>query len=228
MPSTPIMGFGFVEKISRPPRQLVESFKAFPTPNIADAMGRFGAMEYTIKPIAQGMRVVGPALTVKLRPGDNLMAHQAIALAEPGDVIVIDANGNVTNAVWGEIMSCAALKRGIAGLVIDGAIRDRMAIIERGFPVFAKAVIPTACDKDGPGEVNVPISCGGCFVTPGDLVVGDDDGVVVVPQGQLAEVLKKGQDIQTKEEARMKEIGSGKVIPAWLGKTMKEKLGSGG
>lgn len=218
------MGFGYVAKIERPARSTWEEYRDFATSNIADAMGRFGAMAYSIKPIAEGMRVVGPAVTVRLRPGDNLMAHQAIALAEPGDVIVIDTSGNVTNAVWGEIMSFTAQKRGITGLVIDGAIRDRMAIVKLGFPVFAKAIIPTACDKDGPGEVNVPISCGGVTLNPGDLIVGDDDGVVVIPRKQLGEVSKKVKDIQEKEETRMKEIENGKVIPAWLNKAMKEKL----
>jgi regulator of RNase E activity RraA len=220
------MGFGFLTNFERPPRKVWEEYRDFATSNIADAMGRFGAMEHSIKPIAERMKIVGPAVTVRLRTGDNLMAHQAIAIAEPGDVIVIDAAGNVTNAVWGEIMSFAAQTKGVGGLVIDGAIRDRIAIVKLGFPVFAKAVIPTACDKDGPGEVNLPISCGGVLINPGDLIVGDDDGVVIVPRERLGEVSKKVRDIQMKEKARIKDIENGKVIPAWLNKVMLEKLGA--
>jgi regulator of RNase E activity RraA len=165
MAVNPIMGFGYIHKIQRPAKEVWEQYKDFSTPNVADAMGRLGSMDRSIKPIDKGIKVVGPAVTVKLRPGDNPMAHQAIAIAQPDDVIVISAHGNTTNAPWGEIMSLVAQKGGIAGLVIDGAIRDTAAIIKLSFPVFAKASIPTGCDKDGSGEVNVPISCGGCPVS---------------------------------------------------------------
>jgi regulator of RNase E activity RraA len=217
---------GFRIKLPDIPRvnpEILEELKKFSTANISDGMNRFGAMDPRIKPIRPGFKVVGPAVTVRLRPGDNLMAHKAIDLAQPGDVIVIDAQGCCTNAVWGELMSLAAIKKGLKAMVIDGAVRDSRENREIGFPLFAKAICPTACDKDGPGEINVPIACGGVAVLPGDIVIGDDDGVVVVPREDVLQVLEEVRKKLEYEEKRKLDIQAGVIVGAGIDRSLRDK-----
>ena len=137
--------------------------------------------------------MAGPALTVKTRPGDNLMLHKALDLAEPGDVIVVDAGGDLTNAIIGEIMSGYAASRGLGGIVINGAIRDAGALRRASFPVYAAGVTHRGPYKDGPGEINVPIAIDGMVIEPGDLIVGDEDGVLVRPLRRGADHLRCDQ-----------------------------------
>ncbi|HHY46137.1 MAG TPA: 4-carboxy-4-hydroxy-2-oxoadipate aldolase/oxaloacetate decarboxylase [Firmicutes bacterium] len=217
------IGFRFVEDIVRPPKEVVEGLGALPISNIADVMNRFRVMDPAIKPLSPGTRVAGPAVTVMVRPADNLMLHKAIDLAKPGDVIVVDTGGNVNNAVWGELMTLAALKKGIAGLIVDGAVRDAEEDRRLGFPIFARAVTGRGGDKDGPGEVNFPISCGGVVVEPGDIVIGDDDGVVVVPSGNAEEVLNMARSKMALEVKRKEAIANGVIIPPWVDNVLKEK-----
>jgi len=219
-------GFGYFPDIDRPKPELIRKAKDLSTPLVGDVMGRHGAMDYQIKAIREGMKVVGPAVTVRLRPADNLMAHQAIVLARPGDIIVVDTGGNTSNAPFGEIMCTACAKKGIAGLVIDGVIRDIEHLRKMDFPVFAKGFSPNGCDKDGPGTINKTITCGNVIVEPGDLIVGDDNGVAVVPKEQIEQVIEEARTIKSKEANRLKQIDKGDIYPAWLEKTIQDKLKS--
>lgn len=217
------IGFRVVTDVRRPALEQLKSFDGFGTPQVADVLGRFGGMDCGIKPVAFGMRVVGPAITALLRPGDNLMAHKAIDVAQPGDVIVIDGRGNTSTAVWGELMTTAAKAKGIAGMVIDGAVRDVGRLRVMGFPVFARAAVPTGTDKDGPGEVNTTISCAGVTVRPGDVIFGDDDGVVVVPLEVLDTVIVETKKKVASEEKRLQEIAAGVFVRPDIDKTLREK-----
>ncbi|HHY08507.1 MAG TPA: RraA family protein [Corynebacteriales bacterium] len=206
------VGFCFVDEIPRVPRERLAPFADFVTPNVADVLGRFIALSPRIRPISDGLRVFGQAITVKLRPADNLMAHKAVDIAQPGDVLVIDTGKNYTNAPWGELLTQSCMKKGIAGLVIDGVIRDVAAIRELKFPIFCCGFTPNGCDKDGPGEVNTVITCGGQTIRPGDIILGDDDGVICVPLELLDETVEKTRDKVLAEERRREEIAQGILV----------------
>lgn len=180
-----------VEQIERPEPALVAEFARHDTAKVGDAMRGHGIMRHVIKPIAPGMRLLGPAVTVLTRPGDALYVAHAADIAQPGDVIVIDAGGADDVAIIGErIGYYMQQKRGVAGIVVDGAVRDVKGLRELGWPVFASAITPRIFGTQGPGAINVPIACGGVPVNPGDLILGDDDGVVVVPREDLARTLR--------------------------------------
>jgi regulator of RNase E activity RraA len=153
-----------------------------------------------------GRTVVGPALTVKARPGDNLMAMKAIDLAQPGDVIVISSDGEANLSVWGGIMSMMATKRGIAGVVTDGVVRDVAQCREAGLAIWATGLTPVGPTKLGPGQINQPLSCGGVIVNPGDVIMADEDGVVVVPQGELEAVIGRSHERVAKEQGWLDRI----------------------
>lgn len=218
-------GFRVITNIKRPPRELVESFREFCTPNIADNMNRFFCVASEIKMINQvkDLKMVGTALTVKTRMADNLMVHKALEIAKPGDVIVVDAAGDTTNAILGEIMVRIAMKRNLAGYLIDGCIRDSGAIRELDFPVFARGANPKGPYKDGPGEINVPVCCGGVVIRPGDILVGDEDGVVVIPPEEAEDILEKTRKIAAKEKVMFEEIEKGTIDRSWIDKVLKEK-----
>jgi 4-hydroxy-4-methyl-2-oxoglutarate aldolase len=172
-----------VRDIDRPPTEQISAFERHDTAKVADGMGRYGVMRPEIKPIVPGMRVLGPAVTVLTRPGDALYVAHAADIAERGDVIVVDAGGFSNVAVIGErIAYYMQVKRGVAGIIVDGAVRDVRGLRELGFATFCSGVTPLIFGSQGPGAINVPISCGGVPVNPGDIVFGDDDGVVVVPR----------------------------------------------
>lgn len=158
---------------------MVEGFKGLPVANVADEMNRFFCVAARIKPY-NDKPLLGTAITVKLRAADNLMLYKALELAQPGDVIIVDAQGDLSSAITGEIMMTQAAVNGIAGVVIDGAIRDAEAMPELDMPVYVAGVTPKGPYKDGPGEINVPVCCGGVVVNPGDIVVGDSDGIVII------------------------------------------------
>ncbi|HYE08659.1 MAG TPA: RraA family protein [Patescibacteria group bacterium] len=217
------VGFRIFNTDRYPDKKKVEELSKYPTPNIADAMGRFRVMDPGMKCVTKGKVIAGPALTVMARPGDNLMPHKAIEIAKPGDVIVINTCGNTNSAVWGELMTYAATKQGIAGLVVDGAVRDSKEINEIGFPVFARNVVASGCDKDGPGEINCAISCGGVVVNPGDIVIASEEGIVVVPLDDAEEVLNATIAVHNRESARIKEIEEGKVIKDDINTILRSK-----
>lgn len=203
--------------------EVIQRFAALPTGNIADAMGRFRAMDAEIKPIWSGMRMAGQAVTVMTRPGDNLMVHKALEVAAPGEIVVVDTTGGYRSAVFGELMASVAKGAGLGGIVVDGCVRDAAELEEIGFPTFAKTVAATACDKDGPGEINTAISCGGVAVLPGDVIVGDDDGIVVIPIDLAMEVLEASEAKAKQEEQRLADIAAGKLFTPDINKTLKDK-----
>ena len=208
-----------------PPRidaSILGAFRGLASSNVADAMGRFNFMDPGIQP-RSGLPLCGLAITVNARPGDNLMVHKALQLAAPGDIVVVSTNGNTTSAVFGELMCRTAVAQKLGGLVVDGAIRDGQGIAALRFPAFSRTLTPGGCDKDGPGEINVPVSCGGAVVHPGDIIVGDSDGIAVVPRADAAEVLELVRALVQNEERRIAEIQSGGVFKPDIDETLRKK-----
>lgn len=201
-----------IRKIQRPEPELLALYHEQSAATVHEAMGRRGAMSSRIKPIYSGMKVCGPAVTVRCQVGDNLMLLKALYVAQPGDVLVVDAGNFNEQGQWGEIASLAAQVRGIAGLVTNGSVRDGLAIKAMGFPVFSMGLSIKGTVKETLGSVNHTICCGGVTVHPGDIVLGDDDGVVVVPREEAADVIKKAQAREDKEAKVMKLLREGKSL----------------
>ena len=216
------LGFRVLPSPPRLDRDLVERFRGLASPNLADAMGRFNFMDPGIQS-RSGLPMCGLAVTVNCRPADNLMVHKALQIAEPGDVVVVSTCGNVTSAVFGELMCHTAVAAGLGGSVVDGAIRDVEGIARLGLPAFSRAVCAGGCDKDGPGEINVPISCGGAVVSPGDIVVGDRDGVVIVARSNAEEVFQLVTELMERERARIAEIAAGGLFKAEIDVSLRKK-----
>ena len=173
-------------------------------------------MSYAIKPLSPSMRIVGCAVTVQTYRADNLLLHVALEMAQEGDVLVVDAGAIPDTGLWGGLMTRMALRKGIGGLIIDGGVRDSQELISLGFPVFARAVSPQGGFKASPGSVNVPVSCGGTAVHPGDLIVADADGVVVA-SADAPDILVKAQAIQAKEAALIEKMDRGETLFSLLG-----------
>ena len=167
----------------------MEAFKGLPVANIADEMNRLYYHDARIKPL-NDVPLLGTAFTVKARVGDNLMLHKALDMAQPGEVIVVDVQGDLSNSVTGEIMMRQAVKRGISGVVVDGAVRDAEALKALELSIYAAGIQPNGPYKDGPGEINVPVCCGGIVVKPGDILIGDVDGIVVIDPQDAPEILE--------------------------------------
>lgn len=216
------IGFRIFTDLPRPDPALVARFVGLASPNLADAMGRFHFMDPGIQ-MRTGLPLCGVAVTVMARPADNLMIHKAMEIAQPGDVIVVNTSGNTTSAVFGEMMGTSAVAARLGGIVIDGAIRDLDGLAALGLPAFSRTVSAGGCDKDGPGEINVPISCGATVVLPGDIIVGDRDGVVVVPREEAAIVLELVRALMDRETRRIAEIHAGVVFKAEINDTLKKK-----
>jgi RraA family protein len=211
-----VIGFQICKRTRKVSADIVAKFRELPVANISDSMSRMTAAGAKLRPIHAGGVLVGPAFTVKTRPGDNLMVHKALDIAEPGDVVVVDGGGDLTNSLIGEMMTAHAQQRGIAGIVIYGAIRDYDTLHAGSYPVFAAGVTHRGPYKDGPGEINVPIAIDGMVIAPGDLVVGDGDGLVCVPYQQTAEVLKATQAKHAAELKQIEAIRAGKSDRAWV------------
>lgn len=206
-----------IRTIERVDPAVVEQAARFPSSILADVAGRRGALNGRIAPLAPSMRFAGPAITVEVRPGDNLMIHAAMAIAKPGDVIVVDGKGDLSSALMGEIMSQQCVALGIVAVVIDGAVRDSEAIRELGFPMFAAGLNPNGPTKSVSGRLNHPISIGGVSVSPGDLVVGDADGVTVIERAKAAAMLPLAAEKVAAETKRIAQIKSREALaPAWL------------
>lgn len=185
-------GFVIHKSINRPSAESVARFEGLVSANISDVQGRQGTLDYRIKSIFPLDRpLIGPAITVKARPGDNLVPFKAIELAQPGDVIVISGGFEANLSVWGGVMSTMAKKKGIAGMVTDSLVRDVAQTRDVGFPVFATGLTPVGPTKAGVGELNTTISCGGVVVNPGDIIVADEDGIVSVPQERADDVYER-------------------------------------
>jgi RraA family protein len=207
----------------RPDAKLVGDLAQMVTPHLSDSMERLYAAGPRLRPMHREGKLAGPAYTVKTAAGDNLLVHKAIDTARRGDVIVVDAGGVLDNAIIGELMMSRARQRGVAGMVIWGAIRDSAEIGAGIYPVFAAGVTHRGPYKNGPGEINVPIVIGGMVVNPGDIIVGDADGLVAVPLAQADKILASAQAILAKETAAMKQILDGTVDRSWVDKALKEK-----
>lgn len=218
------IGFRILNRTEVAPKALVEAFAKLPVANVSDSMSRMTAAGARIRPMHGSGGMAGVALTVKARPGDNLMLHKALDMAQPGDVIVVDAGGDTTNALFGEMMLAYAIKRGVAGLVFNGAIRDADAIREINHPVFAAGVTHRGPYKDGPGEINVPVSIDGMVVHPGDIVIGDGDGVLCIGIAEAEEVLGKAQAKLDAETRQLQAIAEGTNDRSWVDAALK-KLG---
>ncbi|WP_430511250.1 RraA family protein [Pannonibacter phragmitetus] len=205
-------------------KELVDAFAVLPVANVSDAMARMTAAGPTLRPMHASGAMAGVALTVKSRPGDNLMLHKAIDMAVPGDVIVVDGGGDLTNALMGELMLAYAVKKGVVGFVLNAAIRDADAFVSTNLPTFAAGVTHRGPYKDGPGEINVPISIGGMVIEPGDIMLGDSDGVLCVPLADAQAILSRTQAKQDAEARQMQAIAAGTNDRTWVDATLK-KLG---
>ena len=209
-------GFRVRASIERPSKELVEHFKRFETADISDLLNRMYTMDHAISNQANSTPLVGPALTVKVFPGDNLMLHKALDLAEPGDVVVVDTSGSQRNAVFGDLIANKALHRGIAGFVIDGLIRDIDGVCETGLPVYARGITSFGPLHRGPGELNFPVSCGGIVVNPGDVIAADTSGVVVIPKDFSATAAMRLTAHQARMEEYVRNVKRGVFSNDWV------------
>lgn len=217
MTSTPDPLQTIITDVQRLSPELVKQASQFASTILADVAGRRGALHGRIQPLARSMRLAGSAITVEVRPGDNLMIHAAMMIAKPGDVLVIDGKGDQTCALMGEIMISQCKALGLAGVVVDAAVRDSLEIIALDFPVFSVGTNPNGPTKSVPGRINAPVSVGGMTVSPGDLVIGDADGVFVGAQDTVAALLPLAEKKVAAETKRLEEIRSGKNLsPGWL------------
>jgi len=198
----------------------IEKFRQIPVANVSDVMTRLTAGGPRLRPMHASGVLAGPAFTVKTRPGDNLMVHKALHMARPGDVIVVDAGGDLTNAIIGEIMSGTAEQRGLAGIVINGAIRDVGVIGKGHFPVYAAGVTHRGPYKDGPGEINIPISLDGMVINPGDLILGDEDGLLCIARDDAQSVYAAAHAKHQQEEKMLVEVANGTLDTGWIDETL--------
>jgi 4-hydroxy-4-methyl-2-oxoglutarate aldolase len=196
-------------QIPRPDRRLLKAFKDLGAATVYEAAGRRGSIDPRIKPLARGIRLLGPAFTVECHPKDNLMLHKALQIAEKGDILVASTQGYPEAGYWGGLMTGSATTRQLGGLVIDGCVRDSAEILEMEFPVFCRGTCIRGTTKGILGRVNHPILFGDVIVNPGDLVLGDDDGLVVVPRAGIETVLKASQERDAKEEKKAAALAEG-------------------
>lgn len=187
-----MQGFIF-RSIDRPPAELIDPFMDLSVATVYEACGGKNLLDPGIHSLYSGIKVCGPAITCIVEPGDNLSVHKALSIAQAGDVVIVDGGGHLEVALWGKIMSQASIARGVKGVVVNGAVRDIAEIRMLGFPVWCRGVCAAGPSKERVGAVNIPVRFGKTVIDPGDLILADDDGVVVVPKSELVEVLKAGQ-----------------------------------
>ncbi|WP_243789008.1 4-carboxy-4-hydroxy-2-oxoadipate aldolase/oxaloacetate decarboxylase [Saccharopolyspora gloriosae] len=198
------------------PEQLAR-LAALGTATVYEANGQTGAFDSGLKPLDPGSRMAGRAVTLDLPPADNWYVHLAVLQAGPGDVLVVDAKGYLEAGPWGDVLTCAAQQRGLAGLVIDGAVRDSRDIIDSGFPVFTRGLSIKGTSKSVPGRINVPVHVGGVTVEPGDVVLGDADGLVRVPAAEIGQALRASESRQAKENGFRERLRIGATTLELLG-----------
>lgn len=192
---------------------MVEKFRGLASANISDIQGKLNTLDARVKPAYSPMApLCGTAFTVKARPGDNLLATKAIHMAQPGDIIVISGQFDTTLSVWGGVMSSMAKKNGIGGVVTDGLVRDVAECRETGLPIYSIGLTPVGPTKNGTGQINTPISCGGVIINPGDIVVGDEDGVVIVRKEEASAVLDRTHERMNLEQQWFDQIERGETI----------------
>ncbi len=219
------MSVGFRVYMNRemPDPEIVEGFRDICTANIADTMSRLSAMSAEIRRMSKpGLKMLGVALTVKARAGDNLMFHKALNMAGPGDIIVVSNGLDRNRSLMGEIMAIFARNKGISGIVLDGPIRDVDVLSNFEMPIYATGTTPGGPYKLGPGEINVPVSCGGISVNPGDIIVGDDDGVIVIPKEDAAKVLEDSKVLKRNDLKNVKAAENNEADRRWIDKLLKE------
>ena len=214
------IGFRILNRERVASKELVDAFAKLPVANVSDSMSRMTAAGPTLLPMHTSGGMAGVALTVKARPGDNLMLHKAIDMAVPGDVIVVDAGGDLANALMGELMLAYAIKRGVVGFVLNGAIRDLDNFRETNLPTYAAGVTHRGPYKDGPGEINVPVAIDGMVIHPGDIVIGDSDGVLSVPIDGAEEILKATEAKSAAEITQMAAIEAGTNDRSWVDRAL--------
>jgi len=198
--------------VDRPDSDVVSAFEGIPSAVVSDVTGAGVAMDSGIDPVYGGAEAAGTALTVRASPGDNLAIHKAITVAEPGDVLVVDGDGYTETAYVGELMCASCRAQGLAGVVVDGAIRDREEVAGMEFPLYARGTHPQGPLKRAPGSVNVTVSCGGVTVAPGDVVVGDGDGVAVVPADDAGAVLERAREKLDAEATLRERVEDGEYL----------------
>jgi regulator of RNase E activity RraA len=216
-----MVGLQILKRTRQVDARYVQAFAEIPVANVSDCMTRMTAGGPRLRPMHNGARMGGPALTVKCRPGDNLMIHKALDIAQPGDVIVVDAGGDLTNSLFGEIMVSYAAKRKLGGVVLNGAVRDIDFIAAGDFPIYAAGVTHRGPYKDGPGEINVPIAIDGMVVHAGDLVIGDADGLLCVPFEDCERVLAAAREKVAQEKVTLANIAAGQHDTSWVDARLK-------
>ena len=221
-----MLGLQILKRRRQVSTSLIDAFRGLPVANISDCMTRMTAGGPRLRPMHKSGPMAGPALTVKCRPGDNLMIHKALTMAQPGDVIVVDAGGDLTNALFGEIMVATAVKIGVAGVVLNGAVRDSEEIGQGDFPLYAAGVTHRGPYKDGPGEINVAIAIDGMVIHPGDLIVGDADGLLCVPYDDAEQVLAATHQKMEVERKMLADIAAGQLDTSWIDATLKRLGGN--
>ena len=209
-------GCKIITDFKRPEKALVEQFRDIPVANIDDCMNRIAAVCPQIRPLNHS-KLLGTAFTIKVPEGDNLMFHKAMDMAKPGDVIMIDAGGDINRAIFGGLMAAYCKVRNLAGIVVDGSVRDveELSQIE-DFPIYARGITPNGPYKNGPGEINAPICIGGIVVFPGDIVVGDQDGVIVIRPEDAAQIAQAAREILQKEVGITEGISRGEYVRHWV------------
>jgi 4-hydroxy-4-methyl-2-oxoglutarate aldolase len=198
-----------LKNIERPDKAMVASFAKLAVATVYEASGRKGYIESGIRQASSGMKICGPAFTVQCAPGDNLMLHKALQIAQPGDVLVTSVGDEFYFGYFGSLMATAAVTKGLAGLAIDGCVRDSVEIAEMGFPVFCRGFAIRGTTKANLGVINYPVNFGRMVIYPGDLILGDEDGMVVVRRSDCADVLQKSLDRVVFEEKKAEQLKSG-------------------
>lgn len=211
-----MVGLQILKRTRQVAERHVQAYHGLPVANISDCMTRMTAGGPRLRPMHKSGYLAGPALTVKCRPGDNLMIHKALTMAQPGDVIVVDAGGDLTNSLFGELMVTTAMARKVAGVVLNGAVRDSEMIAAGSFPLYAAGITHRGPYKDGPGEINVPIAIDGMVIQPGDLVVGDADGLLCVPFDEVETVLAATRKKMEAEKKTLADIAAGTLDTTWI------------
>jgi regulator of RNase E activity RraA len=215
------VGFRVRSDWKRPDVALLASFGNASSAQVADCMSRLGAMDAGIRPIWPAPRRIGAALTVWCHSGDNLMLHKALSLARPGDIVVMNTQGNIANSGFGELIATSAVKVGVSGVIVDGTVRDAEALQALQLPVYARGLCPNGCNKDGAGEVGTIVACGGVAVRPGDIILADRDGITVVPLADAAEVASLTKAQLEREATRVREIKKGVIVRPEIDETLR-------
>ena len=216
-----MVGLQILQRKRQVAQNHIDAFLPIPVANVSDCMARMTAGGPRLRPMHKGGKMAGPALTVKSRPGDNLMIHKALDMAQPGDIIVVDAGGDLTNSLFGELMVSYAVTRRIGGIVLNGAVRDIDVIAAGTFPLYAAGVTHRGPYKDGPGEINVPIAIDGMVIAPGDLILGDGDGFLCVPYDDVEAVLAASREKVALEEKTLANIKAGTHDTSWVDARLK-------